>query len=298
MDVIFVNDYSKKYLDKESVVAIGNFDGVHLGHQMILNELNNYQLNRVIITFNPHPSAFFRKDEYLYLTPLKAKIELFKPYCDTLLVLDFNNTLANMSKEGFVNFLKLNNITNVICGHDFTFGINKEGTPNILSKYFNTKVFNPYLIDNERVSSSIIKQLLEHKRISLVNNYLGRIYSIKGTVIRGKAIGRTIGFKTANLDTNDYYIPSNGVYIVKVKYNEKFYNGMLNIGFNPTFNMDAKRSIEVHILDFDKEIYDETLEVFFYEFLRDEKKFSNINMLINELEKNKEEIRKYFTKNT
>ena len=279
-------------LNKEEVaICIGAFDGIHLGHQQLINKLQETKLKRALLTFNPTPKAYF-SDDYSYLTPIDKKISLLENLVDYVFIINFNDDFKNMSKQDFITFLKNNATLEVICGHDFTFAKNKEGKAEDL-RCFNLTVMNPYLIDGKRVATTAIKDFLTNGNILEANKFLGRNYSIKSEVIHGSNLGHTIGFPTANMTSNSYFIPLSGVYVTKTLYKGHLYMSMTNIGKNPTMNAQDEIRIETYLLNFEGNLYDEEIEVFFVDRIRDEKKFSSVSILVEELTANANYVRVY-----
>jgi len=272
------------------VITIGNFDGVHLGHQKIFNEVKKSAKNNtsIVITFHPHPVKVINPERKLkLLTPFEEKIKLIEMIgIDLLICIDFTKNIASMSAENFVKeilFKKLN-ISQMIIGHNYRFGKNKEGNTGLLrrlgKKYgFKVKVIRSMKIKGETVSSSRIRKLLGWGKVYEASILLGRAYSIHGTVIKGTGIGRKVlNIPTANISTPYEVVPKEGVYAVKVKIENTIYDGVANIGKNPTFGLKHP-SYEVHIFDFDDNILNKEIKIYFIERLRAEKKFSNPEML-------------------
>lgn len=296
MNVIWIKDGNFVNLNEELCCAIGNFDGVHLGHQQLINKSKEFNLKSAVLTFCPHPFTILKKiSPYRQVTPIFHKIKILEQMnVDYLFIVEFTEAIANMDKLDFINNLKKLGIKSVVCGYDFTFGIKASGTIKDLAKYFDFHEIPKYQIGNIRVSTTYTKELLSLGNIEEVSKMLGRNYSIIGSVISGKEIGRSIGFPTANINYADYYLPKNGVYAVKVKYAGKTYLGMANVGNNPTVEYSENIKLEVNIFDFSENIYGKSIEIVFYQYLRPEKKFNDIKELAKTLENDKLEIRKYF----
>lgn len=289
MEVIHLNNNEIKPILEPLCCAIGNFDGVHLGHQKLINESRLHGYKSAVLTFNPHPSIFLKKiNNYPLLTPLLMKEKIISGLgIDYLIILEMNDEVLKYSKERFMDLLDSLNIKSIVCGYDFTFGYKALGNISDLKERFKVFEISKYTIDDIRVSSTYIKELLSSGNIKEANHLLGHDYSIIGNVTYGRKKGRLIGFPTANLYHDGYYLPKNGVYFVTVKYKDNEYLGMCNIGHNPTFNFQANLSVEVHIFDFDLNIYDDIIWVSFKEKIRDEKKFSSVLELKNQLEEDK-----------
>ena len=296
MNVIWIRDGNFINLNEELCCAIGNFDGVHLGHQQLINRTKKYNLKSAVLTFYPHPFSILKKiNPYPQVTPINHKIKIIESMgIDYLFIVEFSQEIADMDKLDFINNLKKLGIKKVVCGYDFTFAKKASGTIKDLAQYFDFYEVPKYQIDNIRVSTTYVKELLSLGDMENVSIMLGRNFSIIGKVIAGKELGREIGFPTANIDYGAYYLPKNGVYAVKVKYDGKIYLGMANIGNNPTVEYTENIKLEVNIFDFNMSIYGKELEILFYKRIRPEKKFSNINELANTLKEDKENIYNYF----
>ena len=292
---IYSFDYSNK-----TVVTLGTFDGVHIGHQSILKKLVNYketELESVVLTFFPHPRMVLKQDDSIkLLSTIEEKAELLENSgIDHLIVHPFDTTFSNLSAEEFVKEILVNklHIKKIIIGHDHRFGKNRTADIHDLiafgKKYnFEVEQISAKEIDEISISSTKIRKALLNGNIKLANQYLGHNYSIFGTVIDGKKIGRTIGFPTANINIAEDYklLPKNGVYVVSSEINNKLFYGMMNIGNNPTIG-ENEQSIEVHFFDLNEDIYNQKLKIVFLEHIRDEKKFNSIEELQSQLENDK-----------
>ncbi len=289
MKTIYVKDGNFEPIITPLCAAIGNFDGVHLGHQKLIDECKRHGYKSAVLTFYPHPSVFIKKiSNYPLITPLEQKVDVISRLgIDYLIVVDFNEEFMNLPKEGFIELLKKLNIKACVCGYDFTFGKKAEGNITDLAKEFEFYEVKKYTLDNIRVSSTYIRELLTDGNVKEAKRLLGRYYSIKGKVKYGNQKGRTIGFPTANIDYKNYYLPKNGVYFVNVKIGSNLYLGFCNIGHNPTFNFTEDKRFEVHIFNFDEDIYDEQIDIIFIDRLRDEIKFNNKEELLEQLKKDK-----------
>lgn len=285
MKIININDENFEEISDELCAAIGNFDGVHLGHQKLIEECKRHNYKSAVLTFYPHPSTFLKKiPNYKLITPINHKADLFlKMGIDYLIIIEFNEKFANLSKEVFISIMKKLNIKSCVCGYDFTFGRKAEGNIIDLAKEFEFYEVKKFIYDNVRVSSTYIRELLSIGDIQKVNKMLGRIFSIRGNVEYGTQKGRLIGFPTANLNYANYYLPSNGVYFVTIKINNVFYYGMCNIGNNPTFNYSNNIKVEINIFGLNDNIYNNNIEVFFHKKIRNEKDFGSKEGLIEQL---------------
>lgn len=288
---------------KNAIVSQGTFDGVHLAHKKIIERLKQIASIKngetVIITFEPHPRIVLLPLDHglQLLSTLNEKINLLeKAGVDHLIILPFTKEFSRLSSEQFIRNILVNKIkTNtLVIGYDHRFGKNREGSfehlKNSASLYeFEVEEIPEQDIDDIAVSSTKIRQALLNNDIQTAQKYLGNSYSLEGNVIKGKQLGRTIGYPTANIEVENSYklIPQDGVYAVWVWYNKARFGGMLNIGNNPTIK-DKGRSIEVNIFNFEKEIYTENLIIEFVSKLRNEEKFDGLDALKNQLNLDKQ----------
>lgn len=289
MKSIFIKDMNFEPLAENVCAAIGNFDGVHLGHQKLIAECKMHEYKSAVLTFYPHPSVYLKKiTNYPLITPLEKKCDVISRLgIDYLIIVEFNEEVANMKKEDFILKLKQMNIKSVVCGYDFTFARKAEGTILDLAKEFEFYEVKKYLLGNIRVSSTYIRELITTGNVLEASRLLGREYSIRGKVIYGSQNGRLIGFPTANLYYSNYILPADGVYFVNVYYDGYLYLGMANIGHNPTFNFNLEKRLEVNIFNLDEDIYDQQIEVFFIKKLRNEIKFNSKEELIEQMKSDK-----------
>lgn len=277
MEVYYI-DYLRDIpkLDK-NCCTIGAFDGIHLGHIELINKTKEFNMKSLVITFDN-----LLKKNYKLLTA-KQKEELIRELgVDYLLILNYQSFQKVFFTE-FIQMLKKLNVKNIVCGLDFRFGYKREGDIIDLKKHFKVHILDYTTYNETRISTSIIKELIMDGEIEYASKLIGREYKIIGEVIHGSKVGRKLGYPTANIDYSVYLLPKNGVYLTKVKYKDQYYIGMTNIGHNPTINEQKERRLEVHILDFDEEIYGEQLEITFVKFIRDEIKFNEKDELINKL---------------
>jgi riboflavin kinase/FMN adenylyltransferase len=288
---------------KNPVVTTGTFDGVHLGHQKIINRLREVAKDvngeTVLLTFYPHPRMIlFPEDNELKLLNTQAeKISLLEKYgIDHLIIYPFTKEFSRLSSVEFVRDVLVNRIGThrLVIGYNHHFGRNREGSFEHLCEYgplygFEVEEIPAKDIDHIEVSSTKIRNALLKGDVKTAYSYLGHPYSLSGKVVAGKQLGRTIGYPTANIFNDDKYklIPADGIYAVQVKHNDKLYGGMLSIGENPTVPGKG-RSIEVNIFDFEKEIYGDDATIFFIERLRSEQKFAGLEELKQQLALDKE----------
>ena len=290
---------------KNAVITTGAFDGVHIGHQEIINRMKQIALEikgeTVIVTFHPHPRKVISSipGEIKQLTSLEERIELLtQSGIDHLVVVKFDYAFSNLSADEYIKAFLFDHFHphTILVGYDHRFGNGRNGNYDLLEKFgnelgFKVEQIHEKIIEQEIVSSTQIRNYILEHQIEKANVLLGYPYLFDGFVVRGNQIGRTIGFPTANLHINDEekIIPSNGVYAVKVKGNclgNIIYNGMMNIGIRPTVD-GQKKVIEVHILDFDQDIYEQNLTVMVYEYIRGEVKFDGLEALKAQLAKDK-----------
>ncbi len=296
-----------------TVVTIGIFDGVHQGHLSVLTHLTNraQELNgeSVVITFWPHPRLVLsdKKQNIRFLNSLEEKQFLLeKAGIDHLIIIPFTKQFSRLSAKKFIKryLVKKIKTSHLIVGFNHHFGKKRKGDFSVLKRYadkykFSIEKLDATLVEKEKVSSSIIRDSLEKGNLEIANKYLGYKYLLRGIIVKGKKIGRTIGFPTANIELEDRckLIPKDGVYAVFVTFEGEIYKGMLNIGVRPTLKkIEEKKYIEVHILEFNKDIYNQKITVIFVSRIRDEQKFEGIEALKTQLEKDKKTIIKILDK--
>lgn len=294
-----------------AIVTQGTFDGVHVAHRVILNRLKELAVKKngetVVITFHPHPRMVLFPDDHglKLLHTLNEKIKALEVLdIDHLIIIPFTREFSRLSSLQFIRDIlvkKINTYTLVI-GYNHRFGKNREGTFKHLIEFapvygFAIEEIPEQDIELEAVSSTRIRQALETGNITQANKNLGYYYSLIGKVMHGKQLGRTIGFPTANIELGDptKLIPADGVYAVEVFINKKIHLGMLNCGFRPTVD-GVTHAIEVHIFNFDENIYDQTIKISFVDKLRNEIKFADISELKTQLENDKLHALEIFNK--
>ena len=295
---IQMNDFFKMKNETPITLTIGNFDGLHRGHQALIEKTAFPDTKRAVLTFYPHPMKVLRSmKDHVTLMSNEKKIELIENLgVDILLIATFNQDMAQTTKEAFIDKLKQLNVKRLVLGADFRFASHASGNINDLKSHFEVVVVDDIMHHDTRISSTYIKDLLYSGELSRAALLIGRPYSIEGVVIHGDKVGRTLGMPTANLELESYVLPPNGVYYVDVKYDNHIYPGALNIGYNPTINYSVKKRVEVYILNFNKMIYGEKLEIFFKQYLRSEKQFKSKEELIAQLQKDILDVKRLSSK--
>lgn len=293
-----INEFNCK---KSTIITIGTFDGVHLGHQKILKKLNieaeNNGLESSVLTFFPHPRTVLNPDSTLKLiNTIEERISLFKKSkIDNLIVHPFTKEFSELDSEDYVKNILVDQLKAkiVLIGYDHKFGKNRTADINNLKEYgikYNFEVIEIKAeeINDIAISSTKIRNSIEEGDIQLTNSYLGYEFSFFGKVVKGNSIGKTLGFPTANIKigTDLKLIPKNGVYLISTIINQKIIFGMMNIGIKPTTNENTK-SIEVNLFDFNQDLYDTNITIYIKQFLREEIKFDSLNELKLQIEKDK-----------
>ena len=291
-------------------LAIGNFDGIHIGHQKIIqklvNESKKMNVQSAILGFDPHPQQFFTKNyDGFNVINEKTKMELLDQLnVDYYITMEFNSALASLSAHEFIeNILsKKLNINNLTVGYDFKFGKNRQGDVDLLeqlsSKYnYNISIIKPVLdpLTSEIYSSSLVRKNIKDGNFEIVSSLLGRNWIMQGTVIHGDQKASKINFPTANIIPSNLIKPKKGVYAVKVQYINKYINGIANFGVRPTID-GKKLLLEVNLFDFNQDIYGKELTVEFLTFIRDEKKFDNFTLLTEQIQKDIQLAKIYHSK--
>jgi len=291
----------------DCVATIGNFDGVHLGHQAVLNQLamkgDTLGLPAVVITFEPQPNEFFAPDKApARLSRFREKVEALRCYSiQQLCVLRFNKKLAEMTAQDFIQRLLINglNVRYLVVGDDFKFGKDRQGDFSMLQQAgkqhgFQVVNMHTFAIDQMRVSSTRIREALREGDLILAEKLLGRPYRMSGRVAHGDKRGRTMGFPTANIHLHRRKVPLSGVYAVQLfGVDGEPIQGVANVGVRPTVRA-KKALLEVHLFNFDRDIYGEHVQVHFLHKLRDEQKFADLNALMKQIEQDCEQARLYF----
>lgn len=305
-----VNNFKVNLNNQPTVLAIGFFDGVHLGHQQVLQQAKDYaqkhQLKFAVMTFDPHPSVVLSSKHQRtdYLTPLTVKEQLLEKLgVELLYITKFTSQFSKLSPQQFVQqFLVALNIQHVFCGFDFRYGCSGEGTPqniyDLSNQTITITIVDKQALSHQKISTTRIRHYLSEGQLTQANAQLGRIYATEGIVVQGEKRGRQLGFPTANIEMLDnYYIPSKtGVYAVRVYINKKWYEAMANIGYKPTFHAQGTMplTIEINIFDFNQDIYGEKMRIEWYQFMREEQTFNGIDALISQIKQDKTNIQNYF----
>ena len=289
------------------VLALGYFDGVHLGHKRVIltaRELANQKgYMSAVMTFHPHPAVVLSgKRETPAITPLPDKEKAIESLgIETLYIVRFDQTFSQLTPQQFIDQYIIGlSVKHVVAGYDFTYGRSGQGTMATIDRYsrgeFTHTTVEKVEKDGVKISSSLIRNLIEEGKVNMVPDFLGRHYQIKGTVVDGEKRGRTIGFPTANISPSSFYLlPRKGVYAVRVFTRGQWYNGILNLGYKPTFHRDLPEpTIEVHLIDFHQDIYGETVTLEWHTRIRDERKFHSIDDLVKQIQRDKEEVIHYF----
>tara|TARA_B100000686_G_C16752480_1_gene953395 strand:+ start:169 stop:1101 length:933 start_codon:yes stop_codon:yes gene_type:complete len=277
------------------VLAIGNFDGMHRGHsalfQKVIAMASEKKGTSMVLTFDPHPAQVLRpKKDFRLLTPMENRLQrIIDCGIDRAIREPFTPELAELSPEDFVRDILVERleVKGVWVGSGFLFGKGRKGTTDLLSRLgsqngFSVDIMEPVKEGKEKISSSRVRLTIESGDVEMAGKLLGRPYSIQGTVSKGRRVGSALGFPTANLDFVDYVVPAKGVYASRVRVLETEYNGVVNIGVNPTFDR-GRLCVEVHLFEFNKNVYGESAEIFFIRRIRSEIAFSSANALVHQI---------------
>lgn len=285
---------------KQSVITIGMFDGVHLGHAKVLSECvtiaKQKGISSIVISFSNHPSSYFNsqfESKNSLLSPDQEKISCIESLgIDYLFMIPFDEYMAHLPAERFIEDILIAKfgISDLVLGYDNRFGFQRKGSVDFVNEHYSHQIqaysIHVAKLEDEIISSSLIKEYLIQGDIEKTNSMLGRNYSLKGKVIHGNHQGRKLGFPTANMSIENpvKLIPGNGVYISYLKVNNTSILGVTNIGNRPTITQDTNTSIETHLFDFQEDIYGKDVELFLLEKIRDEKKFNSLPELISQIQ--------------
>tara|TARA_Y100001970_G_scaffold197884_1_gene240748 strand:- start:1608 stop:2549 length:942 start_codon:yes stop_codon:yes gene_type:complete len=296
---------------KPSVITVGTFDGIHIGHKEIINELclisKKKKLKSIILSFSPHPKIVLKNSsDIMLINSMDEKVDILNKYnLDYFLIKEFTIEFSRLTALEFVRDILVNklNVKHIIVGYDHHFGRNRDASIIQLKEFgelynFEITEIKPKKVNNNSVSSTKIRNLLLDGNLELANKYLDSYFSLTGLVIKGMGRGKNLGFPTANIKINDEYklIPRNGVYIVKSLIDSIIYFGMMNIGENPTFD-DKNKSIEIHFFELDYNIYDKKIKINILNRIRNEKKFKSPEFLMEQLKIDRDYSLKYIDEN-
>ena len=292
----------------ETAAAIGFFDGIHKGHQKVISEAvreaKQRKLESAVITFHPHPSEVLNAmtKNIQYITPLREKQEILQRMdVDRLYIIKFDKELAALSPEEFIDHFIIGlNVCHLVSGFDFTFGAKGSGNADNMAAFangrFTYEAVRKVELAGEKISSTKIRKLLAAGKVDQAAELLGRPLAVTGKVIHGSKRGRQIGYPTANLEINkEALLPKIGVYAVKAVYKQQAYEAMASLGLNPTFSYDDPGlKLEVHLFDYENDLYGEDLIVEWHQFIRNEEKFAGIEPLMKQIQEDERTIRAYF----
>jgi riboflavin kinase/FMN adenylyltransferase len=293
---------------KNPILTIGTFDGVHIGHQKIIQQINQLAEKEggtsTLFTFHPHPRMVLNPSNHgikLIQSQTEKQEKLNRLGLDTLIVYPFTKDFSQLTATEFVEniLVKQIGVKTIVIGYDHQFGKNREGTLDLLLKFapkhkFNVLEISAEDINNVNVSSTKIRTALTEGDIETANAYLGEAFTLTGTVVKGQQIGRSINFPTANLALDEIHkiIPKNGAYAVTVKVENEIFKGMLNIGTKPTVNFEKEDLfIEVHLFDFTKDIYHKSIQLNLFYYIREEMHFKSLELLKSQLKNDETQIR-------
>ena len=293
MEVILNSEIKNK---EDTIVALGNFDGIHVGHQALIKTavLKGKELNLKpsVFTFVEHTSDLLHNNSNNYLMTNKDRTKILDEFgIELLYLIKFNDYIRNMSPEDFIKKILIDNLNAkvVVVGFNFRFGYKASGDIETLKAYgktynFSVVVIDPVILEDNIVSTTLIKMLLSRGRVKSANSLLTRPYSIEGVVVNGKGLGKKLGFATANISLDfNYTLPKLGVYKTETIVDGEKYLSVTSVGYNPTFN-EKNINIETHIFEFDKDIYTKRIKIIFLDFIREEMKFNTKDELIKQIE--------------
>ncbi|MGE4320346.1 MAG: bifunctional riboflavin kinase/FAD synthetase [Acholeplasmataceae bacterium] len=293
MKIIF-DEYQNMNNKDQLTITLGNFDGVHIGHQRLIDRVLSYSdTKHAVLTFDPHPASVLRRQNFSTLTQKNDKVTFLRKYpLDYIFIVKFTEDFSKLSVSDFIMFLKKLNVKRVILGRDARFAYRGQGSSEDLKKYFFVDVLDDLLYNQMRVSTTYVKDFLRQGQLDLARKLLNKHYEIHGKVVYGNQIGKQLGFPTANIDYGNYFLPKNGVYYVNITIDHKTYPGIANIGYNPTLNYSQTKKLEVFILDFEGSIYKKAVTVEFLYYLREEQKFKDRDALIHQIKEDEAQVRR------
>lgn len=279
--------------EEKIALCLGYFDGLHKGHVALINKAKESGYKVALLTFDVSPKQYLNNLQFNVILDEQQRNELLNDAeVDYLLIQKFDENFSNMSTKDFINYLKNLNPSLLVVGYDYRFGKNAKGDVSLLKEHFKVIEVEQVKDEKGKYSTSRIMSSLESGNIDDVTFVLGRFYSINGKVVKGLQNGGKIGFKTANMDLNaPYYLPKKGVYACFAYVDDKQYYAMVNVGVHPTIDKLNETIVEVHLLDFDSNIYEKEIRIEFVKFIRDEKLFKTLDELIAQLKNDKEVIR-------
>ncbi len=304
---IYKLNTKSNFEEQNLCLTIGNFDGVHKGHQFIINKIishsNSVNLVNAVMSFSPHPRIFFGyTNEVFNILTKDEKLKILKEMGIKIYIdFDFDNILSNLTAEEFIKeiIIKKLNVKKIIVGSDFRFGKDRKGnldTLKNLSTKLNFELINVETINmsnsNAKYSSSVVRDLIKDGDFQTVSQILGRVWSMKGKVIRGDQRARKINFPTANMQPQNTILPKKGVYCVNAQINSRFYKGVSNFGYRPTVN-GSELLLETHLFNFNQDIYGKELTVEFLAFIRSEQKFTNFEELTKQIQEDIKTAKNY-----
>ncbi|MBP2057712.1 riboflavin kinase/FMN adenylyltransferase [Lactobacillus colini] len=300
--------WDKELTDKSVVLAVGFFDGVHRGHQKLINDAKAIALEKniplMVMTFNHHPQELFSKNKISYITTNEEKaLEMEKLGVDYLVIINFTREFSQLSPQEYVDnvLLKLK-VDTVVAGFDYTYGPDKsvdnvQNLPKFAKGKFKVKVEPKQTFYGEKIGSTSIRQAIKNGNFPLVKKLLGYPYKISGEIVHGYRRGHQLGFPTANLKINPIKaLPKEGVYATRVKIDNKWYEAMTNVGYNDTFD-NKELTIEANLFDFSEEAYGKQMTIEWYKFMRGEIKFDSLDGLIDQMKRDEQDIKDYFQDN-
>lgn len=301
MKIITPTTLDPSFFKKGSVLTLGNFDGIHIGHQTLLKRISEWakkeDLPSVVVTYSPNPAVVLgSRADFKYLMDESEKIRQIQEFgIDCLMLLEFNIELSKMSAEDFLKDIIIGqlNAKHIVIGFNHFFGANRRGNVELLREYsekyqYGVELFETSSYNGEKVSSSLIRKCLEQGEVFKASKLLGRPFSYSGEVVEGEKRGRLLGYPTANIKPKaDYLLPAAGVYAGTCQWDDQFFKAMINIGSNPTF-ADADYRLEAHLFGFEGDLYNKRIQIHFYQKLRNEQKFDGADSLKAQLDKDKQ----------